>query len=73
MRVRALDKINDFDPVERRDIHMEKDDVLTVRDAMGAHFCKHGWAEDVDGVHPTGERKEGAHTLSPEDLKSLQQ
>jgi len=38
-------------------------DVATVDDAYGATLCGRGWATDVAGKVPTGERKPGAQTL----------
>lgn len=32
-------------------------DTLTVPDELGRKWCRLGWATDVDGVVPSGERK----------------
>lgn len=34
----------------------ESGDVRSVDDALGDYFCRMGWAKDVDGNVPTGER-----------------
>ena len=36
---------------------LSKDDTITVDDKLGGYWCDQGWAEDVDGKHPTGERR----------------
>ena len=48
MRIKALMNF-------RCDPHVcTKDDVVTVTDDLGGYFCRAGWAEDVEGVVPTG-------------------
>lgn len=37
--------------------HLSEGDTITVEDSLGQYWCDHGWAEDADGVYPTGERK----------------
>lgn len=32
-------------------------DTITVPDEIGAAWCGHGWAKDVDGTVPTGTRR----------------
>lgn len=38
----------------------EKDEQRSVPDAVGAYFCKNGWAEDVEGNAETADRDPGA-------------
>jgi len=33
-----------------------KDEIRVVSDEMGARWCANGWAEDLDGAVPTGDR-----------------
>jgi hypothetical protein len=40
-------------------------DILTVPDEVGAAWCGHGWAKDVDGMMPTGQRIVHGATLQP--------
>lgn len=35
----------------------EQGDRLTVPDQVGAKWCAHGWARDLDGAIATGERR----------------
>ena len=34
----------------------ESGDIRTVPDALGAYFVNNGWAKDMDGKVPTGDR-----------------
>ena len=55
MRVKILEESikHDIDGVLQT---FEKDDVRGVPDSVGEYFCSMGWAEDVSGNIPTGER-----------------
>ena len=44
-------------------------DTLTVDNALGAKWCQLGWAQDADGVVPTGERIPGARALDVQNTK----
>lgn len=46
-----------------------KDDQLTVPDHVGEHWCKHGWAEDLAGAIPTGERIPGPSRIPHPDAQ----
>jgi hypothetical protein len=48
-------------------------DVATVDDAYGATLCGRGWATDVAGKVPTGERKPGAETLEVKKMRVTSQ
>lgn len=45
-------------------------DTITVHDAIGARWCGFGWAKDVDGNVPTGERKPGAQRINAQNAKA---
>jgi hypothetical protein len=63
MKVQITERrISDTDPEGTRHLFHEGD-VVTVSDAYGQKLCALGWAKDVDGVVPTGERRPGAQTL----------
>ena len=67
MRVKVLEdelKVKDRD-TGRLYVQAEGD-VITVPDALGRAWCERGWAEDVEGDCPTGERKPGAARIAPE-------
>lgn len=40
-----------------------KGDTLTVPDELGQKWCRLGWAKDLDGIVPTGERKPGPEII----------
>jgi len=42
-----------------------------VADEIGQYFCDRGWAQDADGVYPTGQRSPGAVVLSPEKVAQI--
>jgi len=58
MKIKCLTKFLDGATV------FELDDQCTVSDEDGARFCAAGWAEDMDGVVPTGEPTGGVTRLS---------
>jgi hypothetical protein len=45
------------------------EDQRTVPDELGAYFCANGWAKDIEGQVPTGERKTGVATVTPDNVK----
>ena len=51
MRIEALEKISSDGYV------LEKDDILTVPDEIGAGWCRNGWGRDTAGAVETGERR----------------
>lgn len=68
MRVEILeDRLSDTDPDTDRHYLHEKGDVITVPDPLGAKWCKHGWAKDLGGATPTGERVPGVATIEVDD------
>lgn len=52
MRVKVLEK-----KLKDAGYDLVEGDTVTVSDEIGAAWCGHGWAEDVDGNVATGERK----------------
>lgn len=67
MRIEAIDRIRALDD-DRRDLHMEPGDVKTVGDNFGKLACSMGWAKDVDGIVPTGEKSNRAVQVTPDNL-----
>lgn len=51
MKIEALEAIKSDGYV------LEAEDVKTVPDEVGARWCEAGWARDLAGTVPTGERK----------------
>lgn len=45
-------------------------DRLTVPDEVGQSWCKNGWAKDLDGVCPTGERNINPVSINPKKIVS---
>ena len=50
MKIEILEKI-----MHERDL-FEQGDIRTVPDEIGEYFCSCGWAKDIDGSTPTGNR-----------------
>jgi hypothetical protein len=71
MQIKLNEAVKHFDKVENRMLILSADDVVTVRDEVGAYFCEMGWAEDVAGKCPSGERKPGVVVLSPAKVEQL--
>ena len=70
MRVEITEeRLSDTDPETGRHYLHEAGDVITVPDSLGKTWCKHGWAKDVDGNVPTGERKVVGAELKPASVK----
>lgn len=66
MRVKVLEeKI-----LEGREAFL-KDEIREVSDEMGARWCANGWAEDLDGSVPTGERINRGQELQVNSAKFL--
>lgn len=42
----------------------EPGDIVTIPDDLGKNWCSYGWAKDVDGVVPTGERDSRPKTVT---------
>ncbi len=62
MRVEITeDSLSDINPDDNHHYRQVKGDILTVPAHLGQYWVDLGWAKDVDGVHPTGERIPGAH------------
>ena len=57
MKVEITEKrLSDADPDTGRHYLQGEGDVISVPDALGKKWCELGWAKDVDGKVPTGER-----------------
>lgn len=69
MRIEAIDPIRDTDD-DGTDIRMETGDIKTVGPKLGRLACSMGWARDVDGNVPTGQKRTGPVTVTPEKLIS---
>ena len=54
------DRLKDTDEVSGQSFSLGKGDTVTVSDTCGKRWCHYGWAKDVSGQHPTGERVPGA-------------
>lgn len=50
-------KIEALESIKADGYVLDAEDVKTVPDEVGAKWCAHGWAKDIAGVVPTGERK----------------
>ena len=46
-------------------------DTITVPDEVGTIWCRHGWARDVDGAIPTGERQVLNAKLAVDSVKTI--
>jgi hypothetical protein len=53
---RISDTDSETDPQNPRHYLQHRGDVITIPEGLGRKWCAYGWAKDVDGVHPTGER-----------------
>lgn len=57
MKVEILEtRLRSRDPVTGRHYDLEAGDRVTVSDTCGAAWCARGWARDLAGEVPTGER-----------------
>lgn len=71
MRIQVLEKkLKDTDPFTGTRYDVTEGTELVVHDDYGARLCRLGWAKDLDGNVPTGERKEGVEVLSPKKAVS---
>ena len=54
----------------RHDGHVYKyAETRAVENHVGAYFCAMGWAKDLDGTVPTGDRDTSAKQLNVDNLK----
>lgn len=67
MRIEAIDRIRATDD-DGSAVHMEPSDVKTVGENFGKLACELGWARDVEGKVPTGERRSGPVTITPQNV-----
>jgi len=67
MKIEAIDRIRATDD-DGRDLHMEPGDVRTVGPNFGKLACNMGWAKDIDGAVPTGEKSNRSVTVTPNNL-----
>ena len=74
MKIEALEDIKSGDYV------LTAGDIITVPDAIGSHWCAHGWAKDVAGTVATGERRvinavvtanSGAHLATSDAINAV--
>lgn len=69
MRVEITEeRLSDLDEETGKHYLQERDDVITVPDSVGQKWCDHGWAKDVDGVYPTGERSIHPVEIAPDKV-----
>lgn len=54
------ERLRDSDPETGLQYSLGKGDIITVSSATGQRWCGYGWAIDVSGECPTGERIPGA-------------
>lgn len=57
------DRLSDMDPQTGQHYSLGKGDIITVSDETGKRWCAYGWAQDVAGQTPTGERIPGARDV----------
>lgn len=70
MRVEILEeKLSDRDSYNDRHYTLVKGDIQTVSDELGKTWCRRGWAKDVDGKVPTGERIVRSEVVEPKSTK----
>lgn len=70
MRVEVTEKrLSDQDPDTERVYVQSEGDVITVPDNLGKKWCGLGWAKDVDGKVPTGERVVRGASVQPKSTK----
>lgn len=71
MRVEITEKrISDTDPDTQQLHQLHEGDIVSVPDKLGARWCALGWAKDVDGVVPTGERVVGPSSLDVQSKRT---
>ena len=72
MRVEITEKrLSDTDPETDHRYLQHEGDVISVPDSLGTKWCSLGWAKDVDGNVPTGERKAGVAELVVDSVKHV--
>ena len=67
MRIESINNIRATDD-DGSPIHMGPGDIKTVGENFGKLACSMGWARDVDGVVPTGERTTRRVTVTPQNI-----
>lgn len=73
MKIEVLeDSLKDADPETGALYNLGLGDRVTVSDALGKHWCDHGWAKDLEGGHPTGTRKVEGVTVDVHSVKHTQ-
>lgn len=69
MKVEILgDRLSTTDHETGRHYQQVQGDTISVPDALGARWCSLGWAKDVDGNVPTGQREPGMHRIQPHSI-----
>lgn len=67
MRIEAIDPIRDTDD-DGTFLRLEPGDIKTVGPQFGKYACQMGWARDIEGKVPTGERRTGPVTVTPDKV-----
>lgn len=57
MRVRILEA-----EIKDEGLNLFGGDMITLEERLGTKWCDLGWAEDVTGLYPTGQRAAGVTT-----------
>ncbi len=65
MRIEAIDPIRDTDDNGTL-LRLEPGDIKTVGERFGQYACQMGWARDISGNVPTGHRRSGPVTVTPD-------
>lgn len=61
-------KIEALEDIKSGNYILTQGDQVTVPDADGTHWCEMGWAKDLAGTVPTGERSTAPRELSVSSL-----
>lgn len=70
MRVEITEeRLSDTDEETGQHYNQANGDTITVPDKLGQYWCDNGWARDVSGDYPTGERKTTGVIARPEPSK----
>lgn len=64
MRIKVLEETG----IRHGSLVLSHDDQVTVPDEVGRTFCELGWAEDLSGEVPTGERDTRPRTVDPKTV-----
>lgn len=71
MKIEVLEeRLRSTDPETGEHYNLEEGDRVTVSDACGREWCKHGWAKDLSGDVETGERVVRGVTVQPDNVNA---